>query len=256
MKERAIEKRLREYAAVCEGILPEEKEERIKELLQMEPMPRTRGDVWDFIVEQVGYLGRYCLIWQALWIALFCFLMWSGGPDFLGREGGNGTLVIISLLPPILVLLTVEEITKVYQRSMLEIEYATKYSLQGVIMTRMSVLCVFHSMILLGCILALRAHLDSEMVKLLVYGFTPMFLITGVLLKLMQHCQGELLRNAVIGVYGLAVVLALVGNTRYFGLFQPNYFRIWCVVCAVGIVFGIRQFVCLHHKLSGYEQLV
>ena len=255
MKERAIEKRLREYAAVCERILPEDKEERIKELLQMELMPRTRGDLWDFILEQVGYLGRYCLIWQALWIVLFWYLMRHGGSWLSGVEG-NGVFVLLSLMPPILVLLTVEEITKVYQRSMLEIEYATKYSLQGVIMTRMSVLCVFHSMILLGCILALRAHLDSEMGKLLVYGFTPMFLITGALLKLMQYCQGELLRNSVTGVYGLTVILALVGNTRHFGLFQPNYFRVWCVVCIVGIVFGIQQFVCLHHKLSGYEQLV
>ena len=255
MKERAIEKRLREYAAVCERILPEDKEERIKELLQMELMPRTRGDLWDFILEQVGYLGRYCLIWQALWIALFLYLMRHGGSWLSGVEG-NGVFVLLSLMPPILVLLTVEEITKVYQRSMLEIEYATKYSLQGVIMTRMSVLCVFHSMILLGCILALRAHLDSEMGKLLVYGFTPMFLITGALLKLMQYCQGELLRNSVTGVYGLTVILALVGNTRHFGLFQPNYFKVWCVVCVVGIVFGIWQFACLHRKLSGYEQLV
>ncbi|MBD5452361.1 MAG: hypothetical protein HDR25_06950 [Lachnospiraceae bacterium] len=254
MKERAIEKRLREYAAVCEQILPEEKEERIRALLEIASKSRTRGTLWDFILEQIGYLGRYCLIWQALWIVLFWYLM-RHGESWLSGVEGNGAFVLLSLMPPILVLLTVEEITKVYQRSMLEIEYATKYSLQGVIMTRMSVLCVFHSMILLGCILALRAHLDSEIGKLLVYGFTPMFLITGVLLKLMQHCQGELLRNAVIGVYGLAVVLALVGNTRYFGLFQPNYFRIWCVVCAVGIVFGIRQFVCLHHKLSGFEQI-
>ena len=256
MKERAIEKRLREYAAACERILPEEKEERIRALLQIASKPCTRGTIWDFVLEQVGYLGRYCLIWQALWIALFCFLMRNGVLDFLGGEGGNGTLVMISLLPPILVLLTVEEITKVYQRSMLEIEYATKYSLQGVIMTRMSVLCAFHSVILCVCIWICQARLDSGMGRLLVYGFTPMIVVTGALLKLMQYCQGELLRNAVVGVYGLAVVLALVGNTGYFGWFQPDYFKIWCVVCFVGIVFGIWQFVCLHRKLSGYEQLV
>lgn len=256
MKERAIEKQLKEYATACERILPKEKEARIEALLKIEPKPRTRGTLWDFVLEQFGYLGRYCLIWQALWVVLFWYLMKNGVPEFLGGEEGNEVLVVISLLPPILVLLTVEEITKVYQRSMLEIEYATKYSLQGVIMTRMSVLCVFHSVILCVCILIWQARLDSGIGQLLVYGFTPMILVTGILLKLMQHCQGEVLRSAVTGVYGLGVVLVLVGNTKYFRWFQPDYFRIWCVACIVGIAFGVWQFVCLHHKLSWFEQIV
>lgn len=255
MRIRAIEKRLRRYAAACEQILPEDKETRIKELLQIAPAPRTRGTLWNFILEQIGYLSRYCLIWQALWIALFGYLMRQRVPRFFGAEEGNETLVLISLLPPILVLLTVEEITKVYQRSMLEIEYATKYSLQGVVMTRMSVLCVFHSFILAVCILLFGARLDSEMGRLLVYGFTPMILVTGGLLKLMQHCQGELLRNAAVAVYAVTAVFAIIGNTRYFDCFQPDYFKIWCIVCIGGIAFGIWQFVCLNKKLSGFEQI-
>jgi len=252
MKEKEIKTKLKEYAAACERIVPEEKEARIAKLLQMEPMLYTRGTLWDFILEQIGYLGRYCLIWQALWIALFWFLMQNGIPEFLG---GNGILVVISLFPPILVLLTVEEITKVYQRSMLEIEYATRYSLQGVIMTRMSVLCVFHSVILFVCILIWQAQYASGMGKLLIYGFTPMIVVTGVLLKLMQHCRGELLRSVAVGVYGLTVVLGLLGNTRYFGWFYADYFKRWCVVCIVGIVFGVWQFVCLRRKLSGFERI-
>lgn len=253
MKEREMEKRIKHYAAVCKSIVPAEKEERIRELLQIKPMTRTRGTLWDFVLEQMGYLGKYCLIWQAMWIVLFLVLMQSGVAAFFG---GNGILVIVSLFPPLLVLLTVEEITKVYQRSLLEIEYATKYSLQGVIMTRMSVLNVFHSVILCGCILVWQARLDSGLVQLLVYGFTPMILMTGFLLKLMQHCHGELLRNAVVGVYGLAAALALVGNAERFGWFRADYFWVWCVVCIAGAAFGIWQFVCLNRKLSGLEQIV
>lgn len=255
MRKREIEKRLRQYAAACERIIPEEKEKRIKELLQIDPAQRTRGTLWDFILEQMGYLGRYCLIWQALWIVLFGTLMQRGVPRFFGAEEGNEALVMISLLPPILVLLTVEEITKVYQRSMLEIEYATKYSLQGVVMTRMSVLCVFHSLILAVCILLFGARLNSGMGRLLVYGFTPMILVTGGLLKLMQHCQGELLRNASVAVYAVAAAFAIIGNTRYFDCFRPDCFKIWCTACIGGIAFGIWQFVCLNKKLLGFEQI-
>lgn len=255
MNEKKIEQQLKDYAAACEEILPREREARIAALLRIEPKPRTRGTVWDFILEQIGYLGRYCLFWQALWIALFSYLVQNGVPNFFGGERENEVLVMISLLPPILVLLTVEEITKVYQRSMLEIEYATKYSLQGIIMTRMSVLCAFHSTILCVCILILQARLDFWIGQLLVYGFTPMIVMTGALLKLMQHCQGELLRGAVFCIYALAVVLTLIGNTEYFRWFRPDYFMVWCVVCLAGLAFGIWQFVCLRRKLAGYEQI-
>ena len=65
-RERDIETRLRRYAAVCVRLLadrgePEKKEEAIKALLQIASMPRTRGTRWDFVLEQIGYLGRYCL---------------------------------------------------------------------------------------------------------------------------------------------------------------------------------------------------
>ena len=75
-RERDIETRLRRYAAVCVRLLadrgePEKKEEAIKALLQIASMPRTRGTRWDFVLEQIGYLGRYCLVWQILWVVLF-----------------------------------------------------------------------------------------------------------------------------------------------------------------------------------------
>lgn len=255
MGQREIEKRLRQYAADCDRLVPREREVKIAELLQMEPMHRTRGSLWSFMLEQIGYLGRYCLIWQALWLALFCYLLQYGIPQLGGGGGEKELLVMISLLPPLLVLLTVEEITKIYQRSMLEIEYATKYSLRSVVLVRMSALCVFHAVLLTGGILLLHARLDSGMEQLLVYGFTPMIVMTGTLLKLMQHCKGELLRSAAVGVYGLVLLLALVGGTERFGWYRPIYFRGWCIVCLAGLVFAGWQLARLSAKLADFEQL-
>lgn len=260
-KERGIETRLAQYAGAC-ARLPAEmaesgrKEENIKALLQIAPLPRTRGKRWNFILEQIGYLGRYCLVWQVLWVALFWYLMHSGIPymGVLGSE--NEVLVLISLLPPLLALLMVEAVTKVYQRSMLEIEYTTKYSLQSVMLVRMLAQGVFHAVLLAAVILSIRAGTDSDIGTLLVYGFTPMILVTGILLKLMQCCQGETLRSAGIGVYALTAALVLAGNTKYFRWFQPVHFRTWCVVCGAGAAFAVWQFVCLQRKLFSFEQFV
>jgi len=259
-KEKSIETKLRQYAAACtqfSAVMEEsgEKEERIMALLQLAPPPRTRGTRWNFVVEQIGYLGRYCLLWQALWAALFLYFMRHGIP-YLGVENSeNKILVLISLLPPLLALLTVEEITKVYHRSMLEIEYATKYSLQNVMLVRMLVLSVFHSIILGAVIIRVHAGVDSDIGTLLVYGFTPMILVTGVLMKLMEYCQGEQLRSASIGVYVLTVLFAIAGSTNYFGWYQSTHFKVWCAACVIGILFVIWQFVCLRRKLVNFEQI-
>lgn len=256
-----VETKLRQYAAIC-ACLPAEmeksgkKEENIKALLQIAPVPQKRGRWWNFVLEQIGYMGRYCLVWQAAWVALFWYLMHHGIPYMGIGESENEVLVLISLLPPILALLMVEAVTKVYQRSMLEIEYTTKYSLQSVVLVRMLALGVFHAVLLAAVILSIRAGTDSDIGTLLVYGFTPMILVTGILLKLMQCCQGETLRSAGIGVYALIAALVLAGNTKYFRWFQPVHFRTWCAVCGVGIGFAVWQFVCLQRKLFSFEQFV
>ncbi|MCM1182378.1 MAG: hypothetical protein NC337_03275 [Roseburia sp.] len=253
MGRRETERRLRQYAADCERLVPRGRERKITEL-SARAVLRTRGSLWSFVLEQTGYLGRYCLIWQALWLALFRLLLRYFIPQLGGDESEKRLLIMVSLLPPLLVLLTVEEITKIYQKSMLEIEYATKYSLRSVVLVRMSALCAFHAALLAGSILLLHTRLDSGTAQLLVYGFTPMIGMTGALLKLMQHYKGELLRGAAAGVYGLVLVLALVGGTERFGWYRPMYFRGWCMVGLAGLVFAGWQFVRLSAKLSDFEQ--
>lgn len=256
MEQREVKKMLRQYAAVCAKIQPREKECRIEALLQIEPIPRRRGKLHNFILEQLGYLGRYCLVWQALWAVVFCCLMKHGTVQFPWGDSRHSVLLTISLLPPLFVLLTVEEITKIYQRSMLEIEYAAKYSLKSVVMIRMLALCVMHSVILSACILFLHKGLDSGLGQLLIYGFTPMIAVTDVLLIAMRRCREEVLWSTAFGAYVLTVIVAVVGSTERFGWYEPVYFKVWCIVCVIGVALGIWQFVSLNNRLSYYEQIV
>lgn len=256
-----MERKLRQYAAACNRIQPEEKESRIRELLlselsRTESIPCTRGSLWSYVWEQTGYMGRYCLLWQILWIALFYYMIRYGIHEIVGTGKGNEILAVISLWPPILVLLTVEEVTKVYQRSMLEIEYATRYTLRSAVMIRMAVLCVIHSLIVGGCIICLHSTLESGIGRLLIYGFTPMIIVSGFMLKLMQYCQGEQLRSMTAALCVLTSILVFVGRSRYFDWYQPVYFRVWCIACAAGTVFGIRQLISLNDRLVSYERIV
>lgn len=254
MAQKEIEKKLRRYAQSYGKLQVDSKEENIQKLLQVKPLPRTRGNLWDFILEQIGYLGRYCLLWQLMWLLLFCNLMRKN--IFLPGGCGNEIFALLSLLPPVLVLLTVGEITKVYQRSMLEIEQVTKYSLENVVMIRMLVLCIFHSLILFLGILYLHARADSGLGRLFIYGFTPMILMTGVLLWLMDTFQGEALRMAGLALYGVISTFALLGNLERFDFYNPVYFKIWCLFFGAGLVFEICQLASLRKRLSHIEHML
>ncbi|MCM1048139.1 MAG: hypothetical protein NC433_06930 [Clostridiales bacterium] len=284
MEQKEIKRKLRQYASASKKIVPIEKESNVQKLLQIEKEVKTqelmklksetkmqeilhgentadialntRGSVWTFIIEQLGYLGRYCLFWQAVWLAVFCYVMLNGVPALLGKSGQNGVLMAVSLLTPLLVLLTVEEVMKVYQRSMLEIEYATKYSLRSAVMVRMAALCAVHFLMLLTCIFCLHSRLESNAGRLLIYGITPMIIMTGIILKLMQHCQGETLRNVAAGVYLFMAVLVIAADTERFGWYQPICFKVWCITCVAGVIFDVWQFICLNKKLEAYEQIV
>lgn len=255
MTQKEMEKKLRRCALSCRKIPGDAKEANIQKLLQLTPIPRTRGTLWDFVLEQVGYLGRYCLLWQLLWLALFCWLMEQNILP-LGKKSGSEIFVLLSLLPPVLVLLTVGEITKVYQRSMLEIEQVTKYSLEKVVVIRMLILCIFHSLILFFAILYLRGRSGSHLEKLFIYGFTPMILMTGILLWLMKEFQGEQLKAWALSLYGVILAFALLENTRHFDLYNPSYFNLWCLLFWAGITFLICQFTALRKKLSNLEHLL
>lgn len=255
MTQKEMEKKLRRYALTCRKIPKDAKEANIQKLLQLKPILRTRGTLWDFVLEQIGYLGRYCLLWQLLWLALFCYLM---GQNILplGGKSGNEIFVLLSLLPPVLVLLTVGEITKVYQRSMLEIEQVTRYSLESVVIIRMLILCIFHSLILFFAILYLQDRADSHLEKLFIYGFTPMILMTGILLWLMKNFQGEQLKAWALSLYGIILAFALLENTKHIDLYGPAYFHIWCLLFWAGTLFEICQFTALRKNLSNLEHML
>lgn len=261
MGQRKIEKKMKRYLQICNTIVPKEKEESIQILLEHYELCKknvecNRGTLRSFLWEQLGYLGRYCLAWQILWAFLFCYLTRHGSFRFIGGKNGREVLAMVSMLPPVLVLLTVEETAKIYHKSMLEIEYATRYSLRSAVMVRLVSLCLFHSAILAGCMVFMHGRLGVRIGEILIYGFTPMLLITGILLKLMQYCQGEMLRSISVGVYAMTVVLLIVGNTEYFGWFHPSFFPVWCMVCAAGVLFMGWQFISLNGKLVTFERMI
>lgn len=246
-----LEKRLKDYGVFVRGMEPMKRDSQIRAIMQKQTPDSLGGSRWDFIRFQIGFMEKYCLIPQCIWFILFYVCMKEESIRYLcGRAE-----VMLSVLPPVLVMLTIEEVSRFYHKSMLEIEYTTKYSLTHIIMTRMLFFSILNAIIILGGILLVRTDLEAELLQIIVYGFTPMILASAALLYGMQFVSGDYLRVLGAAVYIFVVLFCFFGGVNSNNIYHENFFYLWECAFGIGSVFCIYEFVKLAGKLNKYEQV-
>lgn len=249
MRESDVIKNLKAVAKEKTDINEDVKNAIIAELLNREFHVRSRGSSIDFLLTQIGFVNKIVWFWQGVWMLLFWYAVWNG--DALQLT--NGHLCILSMAPPLLLLLTVEEVSKVYNRSMLEIEYATKYSLKKVVLMRMLVLSTVNGMLLSVGILLAGNRLELPLLEALVYSMTPLLLMTFLLLKLMRRLQGEQLQYAGISLYIVFVLIVLVGRMERYNIYSARLFGIWVLLFVSGLLAVVYQGHKLGRHLENFE---
>lgn len=236
------------------GTIPldrEKKEAVIAAVLEREVPMRKICSFWEFLLAQLRFLNRMVVLGQALWLGLFLWAVWMGEGFFWE----NGSLCILSMAPPLLLLLAVDEIARVYNRSMLEIEYTTKYSLTEVVLSRLLISGTANGAVLFVGILLARSRSEVALLKTLVYSFTPLVLMTCLLLRLMKHWKGESLKYVSVCCYVFLVMVILVGRMRPWNIYQENCLGAWLILLLGGIVGCIWQLHSMLRRLGSFEQL-
>jgi len=251
MKEADIIKSLKVVAKEKVDIDEDAKNTMIAGLLTREIPVRSRGSSIDFLLSQIGFVSKIVWFWQGIWMLLFLYAVWNGNMFQLTNE----QLCILSMAPPLLLLLTVEEVSKVYNRSMLEIEYATKYSLKKVVLVRMLILSIVNAILLLGGILLAGNRLELVLLEVLVYGLTPLLLMTCLLLKLMTKLQGEQLHYAGISLYLGFLLIVIVGRMERFHIYSSHLFGVWMILFVFGLLGVVYQGCKLGKHLESFEIL-
>lgn len=251
MNDRQLMKKMRELSAEQPPIRADEKERVIAAVLQHDIPIRKRAGFAEFVLTQIRFLDRLVLVWQALWLVLFVFALENGHLLYIENEA----MCILSISPPILLLLSVEQISRIYSRSMLEIEYATKYSLKTAVMGRMLLLGAINGIVLISAVILAGSMTDLRAGTLVVYGFTPFVVFTFLLLFLMKSRNGEQLMYAGIAGYLLLLVLILFGRNEYVNVFDPAYEWIWLAFLAAGVIGTVYEGKKLGRVLENFEHM-
>lgn len=252
MKEADVIKSLK--AAAKDGVaINEERKNAVIECVLRRDIPvRRKSSLLEFVIAQIGFVNKVVWFWQGVWILFFVYAVWNGNLFHVTNEAS----CILSMAPPLLLLLTVEEVARVYTRSMLEIEYATKYSLKKVVLVRMMILSFVNGCILLGGILFAKEQMELELIEALVYSLTPLLLMTFLLLKMMNRWKGEQLHYAGISLYLFFLLIAVAGRMERFNIYAKNLFGVWLLLFVCGLLATIYQINRLAKHLEHFELVI
>lgn len=78
----------------------------------------------DFFISQIGFIRKRTWIIQFLVLCTICALLFNTSRD---NNSFYEILSLVSVAVPLFILTNIEEIAKVYNNSVLEIEFSTKY---------------------------------------------------------------------------------------------------------------------------------
>lgn len=249
MKEKDVIRALRAVGKESVFENEEAKNRAIEAVLCREIPVEPRGNKIDFWLSQIRFVNKRIWFWQGVWLLLFLYAVWNGNIFRVSNEG----LCILSMAPPLLLLFTVEDVSRIYHRSMLEIEYATKYSLKKVVLVRMMLLSMVSGILLLGGVAFAGNRLELVLVETLVYGLTPFLLMTFLLLKLMEQLKGEQLLYVGISLYFMFFVIVLIGRGERFHIYSPEVFGAWELLFVGGVIAAVYQGCRLGRLLENFE---
>lgn len=252
MKERDVVKRLKKAAQEKVSCDEQEKNKMIAAVLEKQVLVRRTGGFGAFLASQFRFINKTVVLGQIMWLLLFSYAVWDGAAFWFSDE----VLCILSMAPPILLLLTVDEVARVYNRSMLEIEYATKYSLKKVVMGRLLILSIVNGVLLAAGIMYAGKRIGLSLLYTLSYSLTPFVCMTFILLLVMKKYRGERLIYAGISVYAIFLCIVWLGRMGVLSIYNRSFLWIWITLLigsAAGVGYQVRK---LWKMLGNFELLI
>lgn len=250
MKHRKVKSELKAYSRTVKSVKCGRRDENILELMEMENEKKRAIRFPEFALGQIGMMGKYCLIWYVAWLTVFVWCMTGRGFEILGNRQEK---ILLSILPPLLLMLTAGDISRVFYKSMPELEKTTKYSLEQIVMLRLLTISISHGLLVFVGILITGKYVSLDLMELLIYGYTPMILATAFLLGLMRYLKGENLRFAGAAiVVGVVFFFAFVGRglplgTEFVDIYAPQLFPVWKIAAAAGVIICMLE-ICILRK--------
>lgn len=201
------------------------------------PAPKTTNV--EFCLSQLGYIRkRFWLLSILLLVGIYVLITNS----IKGREIAG----FVSACLPLLTLLGLSEIKKSDTFNMNELEMSCKYDLSKIMLFRLTVIGMFHIVLLLISCLLFKEYSQFETIRYMIYTITPFLLSSFLSLWIINHTASKdslYICSGVTIFVSLSMVLLNLGNMR---IYADHYVAVWQIVFLVILILLIKE---IHHLL-------
>lgn len=228
--------------------LPDQKrKEQCQKQLQELKLPYQMTD-GQFILGQLRFMKPRTWLGQLLVLVVFMVMLWSKYVDYM-------QLSLLSVMTPLFLVFHIEELARVCNKSMLEIELATKHSLKKLILSRLCILGITDFVMMCGWILFLNSCLKESLFGILLYSLVPFNItVMGMLYLLKYSGKGTYAYQALS--YTIFVCVCFIVIPQYKPLiYSSSYQDIWLLAYVVSLFLLVKSIKELFKNIAHRQDL-
>ncbi|MBX4264538.1 hypothetical protein [Clostridium estertheticum] len=216
-------------------------------------IPKFRASNKQFILSQIGFIRKRIWIFQIIILVLLCL----GFYNIRAQDSLNfRTFSLISILAPLLLIVNVDEISRVYNKSMLEIEFSTKNSLKKVLVTKMLVLGITDCIALIIMMIFAGNLMNISILRVIMYTLVPFNLVCIGCMKLMKYFNGNELNYACVAYSALLITILLLGRLNDLGIYAQNFILSWIIMYAITTVIFALEMKTMWNRLGLFDEVI
>lgn len=220
MREKKLKQQLKYYRIPKANL--HKKEETRKELQKLQIFENMTD--LQFVIGQFQFIPIRTWIGQFAVLAMVCFVLCS-----LKESADCQMLSMLSAMTPLLIVFQIEEFSKVFYKSILEIELATKYSLKKLLLSRMCILGSADVLVLGILMLVLRVYFEESLMLLLLYSLVPFNITVTGLFYLLRFLNGRKYGYCACAYTAfVSACFVMLEGYRPF-IYSRNYQDIWII---------------------------
>lgn len=200
---------------------------------------RYRMTLLKFIKSQFVFIRKRTWLCQFIAVILCCLYI-----GFYIRQEipAFDIYPFLTAIAPVLMIIGMDEISRIYDGGLCELQQTTKYPLKVILLVRMSFMASVDILLLLVCGIYLKNLCQMETISTMLYILVPFEVSCIGILVIMRHVSGKML-NYICFVYcfiigGIPFLYNLYSQTA---AFDENNIFFWKIACLLGIaIIGIE----------------
>lgn len=213
---------------------------------------KVRTDDKQFILSQVGFIRKRTWLFQVIILGLLCL-----GFYHLNTESDLNfrSFSLMSILAPLLLIINVDEISRIYNKSMLEIEFSTKNSLKKVLVTRMTILGVADLTALIIMMIFTGKLIDLSVIRVILYTLVPFNIVCIGCMELMKYFKGKSLNYACASYSALLIATILLGRFNDLGIYAQDVIENWILVYVITTIIFTFEIKRIWKRLECFDDI-